>query len=354
MNNTMKKKSVKTGLPPGSLIHIGDKKSETVQISLLSYTEDGFQDKPVDINKMSSLIPSKSGIHWISVEGIHDVDVIKNLGDTFGLHPLVLEDILNTDHRPKIENYDKYTYIVAKLLLYDEKQKEFTTEQESFILGENYVISFSERKTEIYNTVQERIRQGAGHTRKMGADYLLYSLLDVIVDNYFNVLEKLSDEIELAEDELISNPSPETLKVIHKFKKQMLYMHKAVWPLREVIGVLERNEITLVKESTSLYIRDLYDHLIQIMETVETLRDILSSMLDMYLSSISNRMNEVMKILTIISTVFIPLTFIVGLYGMNFKYMPELNWPFMYPVVWIIMISISVLMLSFFKKKKWW
>ncbi|HZK60705.1 MAG TPA: magnesium/cobalt transporter CorA [Anaerovoracaceae bacterium] len=354
MNIKKKKKSVKTGLPPGSLIYIGDKKNETVQINLLSYTEDGFQEKLIDVNKMSPLIASKSKIHLIAVEGIHDVDIINKLGDVFGLHPLVLEGVLNTDNRPKIENYDKYTYIVAKLLMYDEKQSEFTTEQESFILGENYVISFSERKTEIYSTVQERIRQGAGHTRKMGADYLLYSLLDVIVDNYFNVLEKLSDEIELAEDELISNPSPDTLKVIHKFKRQMLYMHKAVWPLREVIGVMERNEIILMKESTSIYMRDLYDHVIQIMETVETLRDILSSMLDMYLSSISNRMNEVMKILTIISTVFIPLTFITGVYGMNFSHMPELNWSFMYPIVWIIMISIAVLMLSFFKKKKWW
>ena len=354
MNKTMKKKSIKTGLPPGSLIHIGDENNKDVQINLFSYTEDHFEEKLIDIDKISQIFPLKDQVYWIAVEGIHDVDIIKNLGDAFGLHPLVLEDILNTDHRPKIENYDKYAYIVAKLLLYEKKENEVTTEQESFILGENYIISFSERKTEIYEKVQERIRQGVGQTRKMGADYLLYSLLDVIVDNYFDVLERISDEIELAEDELITKPSPETLKVIHKFKKEMLYMHKAVWPLREVIGVLERNEIALMKESTSLYIRDLYDHVIQIMETVETLRDILSSMLDMYLSSISNRMNEVMKILTMISTVFIPLTFIVGVYGMNFKYMPELNWPFMYPVLWVIMISIAVLMLSFFKKKKWW
>lgn len=353
MKTTKKKNSLKTGLAPGSLIHIGDQKNETVQISLLSYTEDGFKEISVDINDMSMLVPTKSEIYWISVEGIHNVDVIKNLGEVFGLHPLVQEDILNTDHRPKIENYDEYVYIVAKLLLYDENQTEYTNEQESFILGENYVISFSERKTEIYSPIKERIRKSAGYIRKMGSDYLLYSLLDVIVDNYFNVLEKLSDEIEIAEDELISNPSPHTLKVIHKFKMQMLYIHKAIWPLREVIGVLERNETSLVKESTSLYIRDLYDHIIQIMETVETLRDILSSMLDMYLSSISNRMNEVMKILTIISTLFIPLTFIVGLYGMNFRYMPELNWPFMYPVVWVIMITIVIFMISFFKRKKW-
>ncbi|MBK5247161.1 MAG: magnesium and cobalt transport protein CorA, partial [Peptostreptococcaceae bacterium] len=278
MIKTMKKKSVKTGLPPGSLIHIGEKKNQDVQIRLFSYTEDNFEEKLIDVNKLKQLLPLKDKVHWIAVEGIHDVDIIKNLGEVFGVHPLVLEDILNTDHRPKIENYDKYTYIVGKLLQYEEKQNEFTNEQESIILGENYVISFSERKTGIYDTVQERIRQGAGHIRKMGADYLLYSLMDVIVDNYFNVLEKLSDEIELVEDDLISNPSPETLKNIHKLKRQILYMHKAVWPLREVIGVLERNEITFMTDSTSIYIRDLYDHVIQIMETVETLRDILASM----------------------------------------------------------------------------
>jgi len=354
MTEAIKKKSVKTGLPPGSLIHIGVKKKESVEIKVFSYTENSFKEQLIEIKDLEQLIFDKSASYWIAVEGIHDVDVIKRLGDVFGLHPLVLEDILNTEHRPKIENYDKYTYVVAKMLLYDDELAQFTTEQESFILAENYVISFSERNTEIYEKLQDRIRQGGSHIGKAGADYLLYSLLDVIVDNYFNVLEKLSDEIELAEDELISNPSPDTLKIIHKFKIQMLYMHKAVWPLREVISVLERNEISFVKESTSIYIRDLYDHIIQIMETVETLRDILSSMLDMYLSSISNRMNEVMKILTIISTVFIPLTFIVGIYGMNFKYMPELNSIYMYPIVWIIMISIAVLMLAFFKKKKWW
>jgi magnesium transporter len=354
MESTNNKKSVKTGLPPGSLIHIGEKKNDNVEIVVISYDENSINKQLIEIEDLRKFTFSKDTSYWIAIEGLHDVDIVRRLGEIFDLHLLVLEDILNTDHRPKIENYDKYTYIVAKMLLYDDKLGEFTTEQESCILGENYVISLSERKTGIYEKLQERILEGGSHIEKAGADYLLYSLLDVIVDNYFNVLEKLSDEIELVEDELILKPSPDTLKVIHKFKRQMLYMHKSVWPLREVIAVIERNEIPLVKESTSIYIRDLYDHIIQIMETVETLRDILSSMLDMYLSSISNKMNEVMKILTIISTVFIPITFIVGLYGMNFKYMPELNWPFMYPVVWIIMISIAAVMLSFFKKKKWW
>jgi len=354
MNKIMKKRSIKAGLPPGSLIYTGEKKSEAIQIKLFNYDVDRFEEKVIDLNDVSLLHPKKSTVHWINVDGIHDVNTIEKLGGCFGIHPLVLEDILNTGQRPKIENYDGYTYIVIKRLFYDNKLSEFTTEQESFILGENYVISFSERKVEIYNTVREGIRQGVGRIRKMGADYLLYNLLDVIVDNYFVVLEELSEKIEDTEDELVSNPSQDTLQVIHKLKKQMLYLHKSVWPLREVVSFLTRSETPLVKESVDIYIRDLYDHVIQVMDTTETLRDILSSMLDMYLSSVSNKMNEIMKVLTIISTVFIPLSFIVGLYGMNLSNMPEYNWPWMYPVVWVIMISIATSMLIFFKKKKWW
>lgn len=353
MNTIMKKRSKKAGLPPGSLIYTGEKKNEIIKIKLFNYTVDKFEEKVVDLNDVSLLKQETSTVHWINVEGIHDVNIIEKLGNSFGIHPLVLEDILNTGQRPKIENYENYTYIVVKMLFYDNKLDEFTIEQESFILGENYVISFSERKVEIYNTIREGIKQGIGRIRKMGADYLIYNFLDAIVDNYFVVLEELSEKIEDTEDELVSNPSKNTLQVIHKLKRQMLYLHKSVWPLREVVNSLSRSETPLVNESVNIYIRDLYDHVIQVMDTTETLRDILSSMLDMYLSSVSNKMNEIMKVLTIISTVFIPLSFIVGLYGMNLSNMPEYNWPWMYPVVWVIMISIATLMLIFFKKKKW-
>ncbi|EKQ52668.1 MULTISPECIES: magnesium/cobalt transporter CorA [unclassified Clostridium] len=354
MNTTTKKRSKKAGLPPGSLIYTGEKKDEKIQIKLFKYSEDRFEEKVINLNDVSLLKPEKSTVHWINVEGIHDAKTIERIGSCFGIHPLVLEDILNTGQRPKIENYEGYTYIVVKMLFYDNKLGEFTTEQESFILGENYVISFSEGKVKIYNTVCEGIRQGSGRIRKMGADYLVYNLLDAIVDNYFVVLEELSEKIEDTEDELVLNPSKSTLQVIHKLKRQMLFLHKSVWPLREVVSFLERSETTLVRESVDIYIRDLYDHVIQVMDTTETLRDILSSMLDMYLSSVSNKMNEIMKVLTIISTVFIPLSFIVGLYGMNLKNMPEYDWPWMYPVVWVIMISIATSMLIFFKRKKWW
>lgn len=353
MGKTRKKRSAKAGLPPGTLMHIGEKKRKAVEIKLYSYNENSFYEKVINLNNVNQLHIDKSFVNWISVEGLHDVNIIQRIGSCFNIHPLVLEDILNTAQRPKIENYDKYTYIVGKTLSYNSGLNEFNIEQESLILGESYVISFSEKKPEIYHAVCERIRQGAGKIRKVGPDYLAYSLLDVIVDNYFVVLEELSEKIEDIEDELVTNPSKDTLKVIHKLKRQILYLHKSIWPLREVISFLTRSETPLVTESLNIYIRDLYDHVIEVMDTTETLRDILSSMLDMYLSSVSNKMNEIMKVLTIISTVFIPLSFIVGLYGMNLKDMPEYNWPLMYPVLWVIMLSIIAFMLIFFKKKKW-
>jgi len=353
MDTTSKKRSLKSGTPPGSLVHIGRENNGDVKISLFDYAEDVFVETDIEPKALLFPILEKSVNHWIHIEGVHDADVVEKIGKTFGIHPLVLEDILNTEQRPKIENYDDYTYIVAKVLAYDEKLNDISTRQESIILGENYVISFSEGETGIYDPLRERIRQGLGQLRKTGPDYLTYALLDLIVDNYFDVLEGLNDRIEFAEDELIASPTPETLKTIHQLKRQMVFLQKAVWPLREVIGALERNEISFIKEPTILYIRDLYDHIFQIIETTETLRDILSGMLDMYLSGISNRMNEIMKVLTIISTVFIPLTFIAGLYGMNLI-MPEYKWPFMYPLLWVIMLSIAFTMLAFFKKKKWW
>jgi magnesium transporter len=355
MHKYGKQYSVKAGMPPGSLIHVGVRKRDKIQITQLNYSEDRFEEKQIAVTDRCSLdIGKPSIIQWINVDGIHDVGALKTLGGCFGLHSLVMEDILNTEQRPKIENFNEYTFIVVKSLSYDRQTGEFTTEQVSLILGKHFVLSFSEKEDNLFNPVRERIKHGIGRIRKSGPDYLIYSLLDVIIDNYFVVLEELGEKIEYAEDELVSKPSLDTLQVIHKMKRQMLFLHKSVWPLREVIGSLEREETPLISESMDIYLRDLYDHVIQIMDTTETLRDILSSMLDIYLSSISNRMNEIMKVLTIISTVFIPLSFIVGLYGMNLKHMPEYNWPGMYPTVWVIMIAIAVFMLAYFKKKKWW
>lgn len=350
----MPKQSVKAGLPPGSLVHIGEQKCEKIQVRLLSYSESAWMEKELELSEVSLAGLDKSTVHWVRVEGIHDADTIGRLGRGLGIHPLVLEDILNTGQRPKIENYVDYVYMAVKTVVYDSEASKFDLEQESFVLGENYVISFSECNTAIYDPVLERIKAKAGLVRSSRSDYLLYCLLDVIVDNYFVALEGLGEEIDGIQDELVTNPVPATMQFIHELKTQMLYLHRSVWPMREIIGFLTRRETPLVREGTELYIRDLYDHIIQVMDTTETLRDILTSMLDMYLSSVSNRMNEVMKVLTIIATVFIPLTFIVGVYGMNIDNMPELHWRWWYPALWAIMLAIAGAMLVFFKKKKWW
>jgi len=238
-------------------------------------------------------------------------------------------------------------------MLYYNSGDEIATDQVSLILGENFVLSFQEKEGDIFNPVRERIRAGKGRLRKEGADYLVHALLDIIVDNYFVIMEKLGDEIEFLEDELVTHPTQKTLQTIHKMKRSMIFLRKAVWPLREVIGTLERGETPLIKESTGIYLRDIYDHTIQVMETIEVFRDMLSGMFDIYLSSISNKMNEIMKVLTVIATIFIPLTFIVGLYGMNFKYMPELEWRWGYPMVLIFMLTAAIFMLAYFRKKRW-
>lgn len=354
MQKIFKTRSHTIGLPPGSLVHIGDKKRESTIITLIEYSEETFKQQDIKLSELSCLKSYNGKFKWINIEGLNQINVLAEVGDIFNIHSLVLEDILNTDQRPQIEIYDQYIYISAKMLWYDPEVGELNIEQLSLIVGEDYILSFSEKDTDIFEPIIRRLQQGISRIRKMGLDYLAYCLLDVVVDNYFSVLENLSEEIETAEDEMIIHTSDKTNKVIYKLKRQVLFLHKAVWPLRDVLSALQRGESNLIQDSTEIYLRDLYDHIIQIMDTTETLRDILSSMLDVYLSSISNKMNEVMKVLTIISTVFIPLSFLVGVYGMNLKNMPELTWPWMYPVLWVVMISIAVAMLVYFKKKKWW
>jgi magnesium transporter len=280
------------------------------------------------------------------------VDILERIGKHFGLHPLILEDILHTDQRPKMEDSENYLFIVTKMLSYDE-ENHLNVQQFSLVLGQNYIITFQERVGDVFEPVRERLRKGKGRIRKMPPDYLAYALIDAVVDHYFIVLERIAERVEEIEEELIRNPTPETLKTIHHLKRELIFLRKSVWPLRELIGALERGESSLVHEKTTIFLRDLYDHTIQVIDTVETLRDMVSGMLDVFLSSVSNRMNEVMKVLTIIATIFIPLTFIAGIYGMNFKFMPELEWHWGYPLVWSIMIVVGVVMLFYFKRRKW-
>jgi len=252
-----------------------------------------------------------------------------------------------------MEDFVDYLFVVLKMLHYDEKEKAVRAEQVSLILGSNYVISFQETEGDVFDPIRERIRMERGRIRKMGADYLAYSLIDEIVDNYFLILEKLGEKIEDMEDALVTNPTPETLQAIHGLKREMIFLRKSVWPLREVISRLERWESPLIDKSIAIYLRDVYDHTIQVIDAIETFRDMLSGMLDIYLSSISNRMNEIMKVLTMIATIFIPLTLIAGIYGMNFKYMPELESPWGYPMIYLVMLVIGIIMVIYFRRKRW-
>ncbi|HKK01284.1 MAG TPA: magnesium/cobalt transporter CorA [Desulfuromonadales bacterium] len=347
-----KKRSHKAGLPPGSLVHIGEKRAEKARITLIRYNETQHEERSVTLREAAAAREAGT-VSWINIDGLHQVELLEEVGTLFGIHPLVQEDILNTDHRPKLEDYDDYLFIVLKMLFYDEQAEAIRTEQISLVLGSDYVLSFQEEPGDVFDGIRERLRINKGRLRKLGADYLAYAIIDAIVDGYFGILETIGDHIEEMEEELVSDLSPATLQQIHSFKREMIMLRKSVWPLREVLSNLRRQDSALIRESTDIFLRDVYDHTIQVVDTVETFRDVISGMLDLYLSSVSNRMNEVMKVLTIIATIFIPLTFLAGIYGMNFTYIPELKWHWGYFALWGVMLAIAAVMLVFFHRKRW-
>jgi magnesium transporter len=353
LNKFTGKRAEKTGLPPGTPIFVGDKKTESAKITILGYDETQFQER--EIKEIDEYFPFKETptVTWINVDGVHDAGLIQKLGETFDLHPLIIEDIVNTQQRPKMQEFENYIYIVLKMLYFDDRKNETQVEQVSVVFGENFVISFQEREGDIFETIRERIRKGKSRIRKMGADYLAYALIDAVVDHYFIILEKDGEKIEELEDKVVSDPNPETLQDIHRLKREMIFLRRSVWPLRELVNFLERGESPLIHKTTRIYLRDVYDHTIQVIDTLETYRDMLSGMHDTYLSSISNRMNEVMKVLTIIATIFIPLTFIAGVYGMNFEFMPELKWRWAYFGVWGVIFVVAIAMVLYFKRRKW-
>jgi magnesium transporter len=352
MAKSFKTISKQKGLSPGTVIYIGEEKSAEVRITVIDYNKFEFQKKEGVKAEDCRPFKDKDSITWINIDGVHNTEVIEKIGKIFDLHPLVMEDIGNTTQRPKVEDFEKFTFVVLKMLYYDEKGK-IKVEQVSLILGKNFVISFQETEGDVFDSVRERIEKGKGRIRKMGSDYLLYSLIDAVVDNYFSVLETMGDEIEELEEDIIERTASDSLQNVHKSKKDMILIRRSVWPLREVIHSLSREKTTLVSGDVLIYFRDVYDHTIQVIETVETFRDMLSGLHDTYLSSISNKMNEIMKVLTMFASIFIPLTFIAGVYGMNFHFMPELNWRWGYLGVWGIIITVGISMLFFFKRKKW-
>jgi len=353
MSKFIKKISLTAGRAPGELVAVSEERGETTKITVIDYDEKQFREKEVSSPEECFPFKETSTVTWINVDGIREPEVIEKLGTYFGLHPLVMEDILNTGQRPKLEDMENYIFVVLKMLYSEGETNDIKSEQVSIVLGKNFVISFQEQKGDVFGPLRQRIRNSKGRVRKTGPDYLAYALIDAVVDNYFIILEKMGDQIEGLEEKLLKSPEPEIILTIHSLKRETMFLRKSVWPLREVLSSLQRGESGLIKKGTGIFLRDVYDHTIQVIDTAETFRDMVSGILDIYLSSLSNKMNEVMKTLTIIATIFIPLTFFAGIYGMNFKFMPELDWRFGYFAVWGVNLFIAVCLIVYFKRKRW-
>ncbi len=341
------------GEPPGTLTYVGEERTEPPTITVFDYDADTLQEEQVTEVEEAFPYRDEPTVTWINVDGVHDPDLIKKIGDYFGIHPLIQEDIANTEQRPKMEDFEDYVFVALKMLTYNKEKRIIESEHVSLVIGSNVVISFQEQPGDVFGPVRDRIRKGGGRIRKNGADFLGYALIDAIVDTYFTILEGIGEEMEHIEEELLQHPTTNTLKNIHQLKQEMLYLRRSIWPLREMVNALERSELSVISPDTKPYLRDVYDHTIQVIDIVETYRDMLSGMTDLYLSVVSNRMNEVMKVLTIIATIFIPLTFIAGVYGMNFEYMPELSVKWAYPAVLGVMGTIIVGMLVYFHRRNW-
>jgi len=346
----------KVGLPPGTVVHVGEERTGPVRITVIDYDQDHLREFcPTSLDMLAEFRSSPT-VTWIKVVGVHTPEVIEEIGRSFEIHPLVLEDIVHTDQRPKMEDYDDRVFIVLRLLSRVEGEGgrgEIRSEQLSLIVGRGLLISFQETDMDVFEPARDRIRKSKGKIRRLGADYLAYSLIDAVVDSYFLILEEVGEELEVLEEELLGGPTPEAAQEIHRLKRDMIFLRRSIWPLREVISRLSRGESEIFTEPTEIYLRDVYDHTVQAIEAIETFREVLSGMLEIYLSSISNRMNEVMKVLTIIATIFIPLTFVAGIYGMNFDYMPELRWRWGYPAVLLFMLISGVIMLLYFRRRRW-
>jgi len=329
----------RVGLPPGSVVFVGEEKTTPVQFSVIDYTGETLEETtPSDAE---AVLPYR------------DEAAIRTIGDHFGLHPLIQEDIVHTGQRPKLETYDDHVYVVSKMLYHDEDEDRLRAEQVSFVLGGSYLISFQEDPGDVFEPVRERLRKRRGRIRTSGTDYLTYALLDVIVDHYFVILEALGTRTEEVEEEVLEDPQPETQERINDLRRDLIFMRRMTWPVRELLSQLERLESPLWSDETRPFVRDTYDHAVQVLDLVESLRDVVGGLTDLYMTALSNRMNEIMKVLTIIGTIFIPLTFVAGIYGMNFEYMPELTVWYAYPVAMAAMAAIAAVLLLYFRRKEW-
>lgn len=341
------------GLVPGEVVFTGKKKIKEVVSSLIEYDKKSFSKKIIHSPNELSKIFSSRKVSWVDIVGLHDTGLITNYSDLFKLHPLIREDIAHVGQRPKIENYDNCIFVVLKMAYFDDSSDSLSFEQVSFVLTNSVLLSFQEREGDVFQAVRNRLENYSGKIRERGADYLLYALMDAIIDNYFVVLESIGDKLEGLENLITTNPTPEVLESIRSIKQDLIFLRKAAWPLRELVSSLERDGSKMVTSQTKLFLRDLYDHSIQVIDLVETFKDLSSGLLDTYNSMMGNRMNEIMKVLTIISTIFIPITFLAGVYGMNFAHMPELAYKWSYPILLGLMVLVALFMLSYFRRKKW-
>jgi magnesium transporter len=341
------------GSSPGTVVYVGAHRDAPVKMNWARYTPADLKAGEVVEKQLVNLLNQSEGVLWINIDGVHDTGLLTSLGQVFKLHPLVVEDIANTVQRPKLEDFGEYIFVAMKMIVYERDSFSLKSEHVSLIVGRNYVLSFLEDEGDVFEPVRARLKHGRGQIRSHGPDYLLYALIDAVVDKYFEVLEDIGEDIERIEHSVVDHGGDVVLRDIYATKRQLISFRRAVWPLREAIHSLQRDDSVLIQPPTRLFLRDLYDHLVHVMDTVETSRDIVSGMLDVYLSSTNNKMNEIMKVLTIMSSIFIPLTFIVGIYGMNFEHMPELKSPWGYPGVLLGMTSIAVVLLALFKRKGW-
>jgi len=352
MPRFFQRKAHKAGMPPGSVVYVGEEPLEPARITVIDYGPDHYEEREIDELSEVDGYRDRETVTWINVDGVHETELVEELGARYSLHPLLMEDVVSTGQRPKMEEYEGHLFMVLQMLV-AEDDGAVRAEQVSLVLGPGWVVSFQERRGDVFDALRARLRTGKSRARRAGSDYLAYRLIDAIVDNYFVILEQMGDALEDLEEAVIEEPDRETLGEVYEMKRELLFVRRAAWPVRELVNSLQRAESDLVSDETTPYLRDVYDHVVQVIDTTETYRDLVSGLVDLYMSGVSNRMNEVMKVLTVIATIFIPITFVAGIYGMNFQWMPELGWRWGYPAVLGLMALMTVGMLAYFRRRDW-
>ena len=351
---SVSRKRPKTGLAPGSLIYTGQVYTDEIKIQVIDYTDDHIEE--IEITEVAELerFNNPDTVTWINIQGLHDVEVISSIGKLMGLHPLTMEDILDTNQRPKVEEFEDHLYISMKMINHLEDHNKIDIEQVSIIAHKNFVICFQEKPGDVFNDIRTRLRNGKGRARKRGADYLSYMLIDVIIDFYYETLDQVWNKIERLDDLVVRRPDRIELNDIQVIRRDLIQLRRYMYPVRDVVHSISNSQGQFFSDQTLMFVRDSYDHAVQVVENLDTYREILNSVMDLYLSQLSNKMNEVMKVLTVMSSIFIPLTFIAGIYGMNFEHMPELGWAISYPVgFWSLIGVVAVIMVIFMKSRKW-